>query len=139
MFGYDVGQILLLTSRQYFVRDHSDLVLYSLGDGQSVQLLEHWSYVVAPRRTRHDTCQSVLNKLEFVEIFLGSAIQQRVAVVKPGVNYTASYCTGYLTVENWSNVPQRADVEVAGSDYISNVIVKSQVLIKCHAQAFEFH
>ena len=74
VFCDDVCQVLGLTNGQYFVRDDSDLVLYSLGDRHPGQQFEHWLYVVMPRSTSHHAYQVIPNVLQFVKAFPGGAI-----------------------------------------------------------------
>jgi hypothetical protein len=95
-----------------------------------------WSRLAA---IGHDTTCSNLDLLKFVAVLRSGAIQHRVAVVKPGIDYTASHRVGHFSVEYWSDVPQSVDVEVAGFhdalDILSKLRFRSSVT---RAQALQF-
>src|ERR1043165_4809718 len=116
-----VCQILGLMSGKYCVHDDSDIVLYSLGDGQPVQRFEHWSYVVTPCSTCHNAFQIFLNALEFVPFF-----PWRVAVVEPGVDYAACNHIGHVSVEHWTNMRQSPDVEISGFNDVLYVRIECE-------------
>ena len=66
--------------------------------------------------------------------FLRHANEKRVAVVKPGADYTASNCLCNVVRQGRSNVTKCPDVEVACFADCRDVVVKRQVQIKDDAE-----
>ena len=109
--------------------DDSDLVLHSLSDGEPVQFLEHWLYMIAPRASGHDPCKSILHPLKLVKVLFSGAMQQRVAVVNPRTDDAACHGISYLLAECWSDMPQGSDMEVTGFHDTCDMVIKRQALI----------
>src|SRR5271165_6241562 len=117
VFRHEVGEVARLTRLQHLVRDQRDLVLDALLDGQPVQVLEHWCYVVAPVGLRDYASERVLDGLQLLDVGDFGAVEQRVAVVEPGADDAARDGIRHFTVQHWSSdVQQRSDVEVARLD-----------------------
>ena len=72
--------------------------------------------MVAPVGLRDYASERVLDALQLRDVGDFSAVEQRVAVVEPGADDAASDGVRHSTVQHWSDVPQRSDVEVAGLD-----------------------
>ena len=66
-----------------------------------------------------------------------TAVEQRIAVVEPGADDAASDVIRHSTVQHWSDVPQRSDVEVAGLDDALYMLVEGQALVECDSKALQ--
>ena len=70
--------------------------------------------MVAIVRLRDDASERVLDALQLLDVRDFGAVEQRVAVIEPGADDAASDGIRHSTVQHWSDVPQRSDVEIAG-------------------------
>ena len=122
VFRHEVGEVARLTRLQHLVRDQRDLVLDTLLDGQPVQVLEHRCHAVAPVGLRDYASERVLDALQLFDVGDFCAVEQRVVIVEPGAEDATSDGVCHSSVQHWSDVPQRADVIVAGLDALHMLV-----------------
>ena len=119
----------------YFFFKHG--VLDALLDGQPMQVLEYRCHMVAPVRLRDDASERVLDALQLLDVGDFGAVEQRLAVVEPGADDAASDGVRYFTVQQWSDVPQRSNVEVAGLHDALYMLVEGQALVEWDSKALQ--
>jgi len=86
-------------------------------------------------KTEYDTCKSVQDALQFVNVKLGHASKQWVAIVKSRTNNDAGHSLGYFVWQGLTDMTEGTDVTVAGSAYIGNMPTKCKLAVEGDAQA----
>ena len=87
-----------------------------LTDRQPVQLPLQLSGTGTTWKLSDHTGEQVLYMLKAVEIELGGAVEQAVAVVKTCTNDTHCSRLGSIECQSWTTVAQGTDMKVAGTD-----------------------
>ena len=90
--------------------------------------------MVAPVGLRDYASERVLDALQLLDVGYFGAVEQRVAVVEPGADDAASDGIRHYTVQHWSDVQLRSDMEVAGLDDALYVLVEGQALVECNSK-----
>ena len=75
----------------------------------------------------------VLHELQIVEVLLGDAVEERVAIVDPSVDDTASDRISHLVCQVTCDVAKSSDVIVARTYDPVNVVLERQCAIERNA------